>query len=48
LLLRKFGSTKDLEQTSLEELSKEIAPRLAKRVYLHFHPGTALVTGSRG
>jgi excinuclease ABC subunit C len=47
LLLRKFGSTKDLEQTSLEELSKEIAPHLAKRIYQHFHPGAALVTGSR-
>ena len=47
LLLRKFGSAKDLEQTSLEQLSKEIAPRLAKRVYQHFHPGTAAVTVSR-
>jgi excinuclease ABC subunit C len=38
LLLRKFGSTRDLEQTSLEDLSREIAPRLAKRVYRYFHP----------
>jgi excinuclease ABC subunit C len=39
LLLRKFGSAKDLRQTSLEELSKEVAPRLARRVYRYFHPG---------
>lgn len=38
LLLRKFGSAKEIEQTSLEDLSKEIAPRLAKRVYGYFHP----------
>jgi excinuclease ABC subunit C len=38
LLLRKFGSAKNLEKTSLEDLSQEIAPRLAKRVYAHFHP----------
>ena len=30
LLLRKFGSAKDLQRTSLEDLSKEVAPRLAK------------------
>jgi excinuclease ABC subunit C len=39
LLLRKFGSAKDLGQISLEELSKEVAPRLARRVYQYFHPG---------
>ncbi len=38
LLLRKFGSTKAIEQTSLESLSQEIAPRLARLVYAHFHP----------
>jgi len=40
LLLRKFGSAREIEQTSLKDLSKEIAPRLAKRVYEYFHPKT--------
>ena len=40
LLLRKFGSAKDLQRTSLEDLSKEVAPRLARRVYHHFHPNS--------
>lgn len=38
LLLRKFGSAKAVEQLSMDELSREIAPHLARRVYLHFHP----------
>jgi excinuclease ABC subunit C len=37
LLLRKFGSTKAIRELSVEELSREIAPHLAKRVYEHFH-----------
>jgi excinuclease ABC subunit C len=37
LLLRKFGSTKTIRELSVEELSREIAPHLAKRVYEHFH-----------
>jgi len=47
LLLRKFGSVKDLKQTSLEALSREIAPRLANKIYQYFHPSVASVTGSR-
>jgi len=38
LLLRKFGSVQSIEQQTLEALSQEIAPRLARRVYEHFHP----------
>src|SRR5262245_44606637 len=38
LLLRKFGSVQSIEQQSLEALAQEIAPRLARRVYEHFHP----------
>jgi excinuclease ABC subunit C len=38
LLLRKFGSARDVGQLSIEELSREIPPHLAKRVYAHFHP----------
>jgi excinuclease ABC subunit C len=37
LLLRKFGSVQSIEQQTLEALSQEIAPRLARRVYEHFH-----------
>jgi excinuclease ABC subunit C len=37
LLLRKFGSAKKLEQASLEALSNEVAPHLARRVYAYFH-----------
>jgi excinuclease UvrABC nuclease subunit len=38
LLLRKFGSVQSIERQTLEALSQEIAPRLARRVYEHFHP----------
>jgi len=38
LLLRKFGSVQSIEQQTLEALAQEIAPRLARRVYEHFHP----------
>jgi len=36
--LRKFGSVQSIEQQTLEALAQEIAPRLARRVYEHFHP----------
>jgi excinuclease ABC subunit C len=38
LLLRKFGSAKAVAQLSMDELSGEIAPHLARRVHAHFHP----------
>jgi excinuclease ABC subunit C len=38
LLLRRFGSVQSIEQQTLEALSQEIAPRLARRVYEYFHP----------
>jgi excinuclease ABC subunit C len=38
LLLRKFGSVQSIAQQTLEALSQEIALRLARRVYEHFHP----------
>jgi excinuclease ABC subunit C len=41
LLLRKFGSAKNLGQATLEALSKEVAPHLARRVYAYFHPGSS-------
>lgn len=37
VLLRKFGSVQSIEEQSLEALSREIAPHLARRVYDHFH-----------
>jgi excinuclease ABC subunit C len=37
LLLRKFGSMRAIRELSVGELSREIAPHLAKRVYAHFH-----------
>jgi excinuclease ABC subunit C len=39
LLLRKFGSAREIERLTIEELSREIAPRLARKVYAHFHHG---------
>ena len=37
-LLRKFGSVKNIGSLSLEELSEEVSPSKAKRIFDYFHP----------
>ena len=40
-LLRKFGSLRNIEKLSIEELSKEIPADKAHKVFVHFHPGAS-------
>jgi excinuclease ABC subunit C len=39
LLLQKAGSLQRIQESSLDELARYLKPALARRVYLHFHPG---------
>jgi excinuclease ABC subunit C len=40
-LLTRFGSTQNVGQCSLEALSGEISPHLARRVFEYFHPANS-------